>query len=184
MASQSVFSGVVGDIFGRAVPLSGFGGRATIIVNSASLCSFAPRNMQLIKNIQDFYGQRHPGKLQLFMFPSVDHAHQERLLPEEVMVWAKNDYGVDCTAVSVRSGINGNDAGDLCPVYLFGRCHVKSMSPNWKAPPIYEQVGLACGPPAWNRTKYLCTADGSCVRRVQHAEVSWPVVKPLIDQII
>lgn len=181
-----VFASHALDMLGRPLALAEFGGRTTILVNSASMCVFAPRNMELIRNLQQHYSQTAPGKLQVLLFPSTDFGHQERMREEEILAWAGREYHVDVFGVNVKTGVTANMASSNsgCPVFLFGRSHVKTVGTNWTAPAIYEMCAASCGPPSWNWTKYIVSAGGVPLTKLGHADVSFNAVKPPIDSAL
>ena len=181
---SGIFQHTVVDIVGRRVELAHFAGRATLVTNSASLCSFAPRNMELIRALQQHYSTAHPGRVQVFMFPTTDFAHQEKSLPDEIAAWAQQSFQVNATVVNARDGAASLVSPDPCPVYIFGRTHVKSIGANWMAPPIWELCAASCRPPMWNWTKYVCAANGTPMTRLVHTEVSWSVAKQAMDSVL
>ena len=181
--ASSIFTTTAMDAVGRVISLADCAGRVTVVVNTASLCSFAPRNMQMLAEAQQHYAHARPGATQILLFPTIDCGHQERMIPEEIVSWAGRDYGLDVHCLNERAGVTfaSVGAGGGCPCFLFGRCHVKSLGTNWKAPPVWEMLSAAVGPPQWNWTKYIVGANGQTYARLPHLDCTFKQLKSHID---
>nr|CCC96073.1 unnamed protein product [Trypanosoma congolense IL3000] len=117
---------------GSPVPLAKYGGNVTIIVNTASLCSFAASNIRHLTQMQRSWGTR---GFTILAFPCSQFANQEPKSAEEISSWVAS------------SGIN-------FPVFD----KVKVSGPD--AHPLFKGLQSSLGPIRWNYTKFVCSRAG------------------------
>ncbi|EKG03559.1 glutathione peroxidase, putative [Trypanosoma cruzi] len=131
MGSSTVFaySALMG---GKSVALSNYTGRVTVVVNTASLCSFANSSLQQLTHVQETYG---PRGFTILAFPCAQFANQEPKSNEEIAVWAQT------------CGLN---------FPLFDKVKVKGPD----AHPLFQMLQASLGPIRWNYTKFICDREG------------------------
>jgi glutathione peroxidase len=133
-----LYAHVVPLLTGGELDLSGFRGRPTLIVNTASKCGFTGQ----YEGLQTLHERYHDRGLQVLGTPSGDFAGQELDDAEEIGAFCQRNYGVSfplTAKLSVRA----------------------DPHPLWAD--LARQPGS--GPPAWNFTKYLVGADGNLLAR-------------------
>ncbi|KAG5490184.1 hypothetical protein JKF63_00303 [Porcisia hertigi] len=136
MASIFTYSAVQG---GKTILLQKYSGYVTLLVNTASQCSFTPMNIDMLNRVQETYG---PRKFTVLAFPCHQFANQEPLSNAEIAQWSQ-------------------DLGLLFPV--FDRINVKNPS----ADPLFQLLRAQQGAPMWNYTKYLCDRSGVPCRKLE-----------------
>ncbi len=115
-----------------------FAGKAVLVVNTASQCSFTKQYGPL----QTLYEKFKDRGLVVVAVPSNDFGGQEPGSNEEIIDFAKREFEVDFP-ITAKARVKGSDAA---PFY------------QWAA----EQVGRV-GVPRWNFHKYLIAPDGEMV---------------------
>ncbi|ESL11241.1 glutathione peroxidase [Trypanosoma rangeli SC58] len=131
MNSNTVFaySALIG---GKSVALSKYTGCVTVIVNTASLCSFGPASLQQLIQLQRVYESR---RVTVLGFPCAQFANQEPKSSEELVEW-KQTWGVNFP--------------------LFDKVKVKGPD----AHPLFQMLQTSLGPIRWNYTKFVCDCEG------------------------
>ncbi|KEG11024.1 glutathione peroxidase [Trypanosoma grayi] len=117
---------------GKSVALSKYTGRVTVLVNTASLCSFAASNLEKLIHIQASYG---PRGVTVLAFPCTQFANQEPKTDEAVAAWAR-EWGVNFDMFD-KVKVRGGDAH-----------------------PLFHMLQDSLGPIRWNYTKFVCDRDG------------------------
>jgi glutathione peroxidase len=130
-------------IDGKPISLSGFKGKALLIVNTASACGFTPQFAGLEKLHETYGGQG----LVVLGFPCNQFGAQDKGSNEEIGAFCQKNYGVTFTMMS-KIEVNGAGAH---PLY------------KWLSA---EKTGLL-GSKAikWNFTKFLVGKDGAVLAR-------------------
>jgi glutathione peroxidase len=130
-------------IDGKPISLSGFKGKALLIVNTASACGFTPQFAGL-ENLHETYGGQ---GLVVLGFPCNQFGAQDKGSNEEIGAFCQKNYGVTFTMMS-KIEVNGAGAH---PLY------------KWLSA---EKTGLL-GSKAikWNFTKFLVGKDGAVLAR-------------------
>jgi len=132
---MSAFDFTFSKIDGTELPLSGFRGRAVLLVNTASECGFTPQYAALQK-LWERYRER---GLVVLGVPSNDFGAQEPGNETEVIEFCRTNYGVDFPLTTKQAVIGAS-------AHPFFR---------W----LEEEYGEAL-PPRWNFHKYLIGPDG------------------------
>ncbi|RNF00972.1 glutathione peroxidase [Trypanosoma conorhini] len=117
---------------GKSVALSKYTGLVTVIVNTASLCSFSAASLQQLTQLQREYG---PRGVAVLGFPCAQFANQEPKSREELVEWAQ--------------------AREL-NFPLFDKVQVKGPH----AHPVFRMLQASLGPIRWNYTKFVCDHEG------------------------
>lgn len=125
-------------VAGERIDLADFAGKAVLVVNTASQCSFTEQYGPL----QSLYEKYRDQGLVIVAVPSNDFGGQEPGSDEQIVDFAKREFEVSFP-ISVKSRVKGANAD---PFYL------------WAS----EQVGRL-GKPRWNFHKYLIGPDGEMV---------------------
>lgn len=123
---------------GGPMPLSGFAGKAVLIVNTASLCGFTPQ----YEGLQALWEERAADGLVVLGVPSNDFGNQEPGSADEIADFCEGSYGVDFPMTG-KVKVKGDDAH---PFYAWARA----------------RLGPA-NAPRWNFHKYLVGPDGALV---------------------
>jgi glutathione peroxidase len=125
-------------IDGKAMPMSGYKGKAVLLVNTASACGLTPQ----YKGLEHLW-KTYKGKgLVVLGVPSNDFGAQEPGTEGEIKTFCETHYGIDFPLTS-KEHVVGTKAH---PLY------------KW----IAEQTGDA-GVPRWNFHKYLIGKKGELV---------------------
>ena len=125
-------------IDGEALPLSRFKGKAVLVVNTASQCSFTKQYGPLQK-LYDKYRER---GLVVIGVPSNDFGAQEPGTEPEIKSFAQTTFDVEFP-LTAKAKVSGDNAI-----------------------PFYQWAGAKAGPlgkPRWNFHKYLIGPDGELV---------------------
>lgn len=125
-------------IEGEPLPLSGFEGKAVLVVNTASRCGFTKQYADL----QELWERFQERGLVVLGVPSNDFGSQEPGSEQEIKTFCEVNFSVDFPMTS-KVRVKGDDAH---PFYL------------WAG----DEVG-ALGKPRWNFHKYLIAPDGRLV---------------------
>ena len=130
-------------IDGKTVKLSGFKGRALLIVNTASQCGFTPQFAGL-EELHKAYG----GKgLVVLGFPCNQFGAQDPGSNSEIAEFCSLNYGVSFPMMG-KVDVNGSDAS---PLFKWLR---------EEAPGILGSTAIK-----WNFTKFLVGKDGTVLKR-------------------
>lgn len=136
--SQTAHDFAFTSITGEPLPLSQFAGRAVLVVNTASQCSFTRQYTPL----QALYERYRDQGLVIVGVPSNDFGGQEPGTEEEIAAFTGSEFNVEFP-LAARTTVRGEDAS---PFYA------------WAA----GEVG-PLGTPRWNFHKYLVGPDGELV---------------------
>jgi len=123
-------------IEGKALPLSGYKGKAVLVVNTASACGFTPQ----YKGLEALWKAYKDKGLVVLGVPSNDFGAQEQGSESEIKEFCEMRYGVDFPLTS--------------------KVHVTGA----EAHPLYQWIAKALGEggaPRWNFHKFLIGKDGS-----------------------
>lgn len=125
-------------IEGGPLPLSGFAGKAVLVVNTASLCGFTPQ-YEGLQGLWEAYRER---GLVVLGVPSNDFGGQEPGSEAEIKGFCEVNFGIDFP--------------------LTAKVSVKGPA----AHPLYRWLALELGEesqPRWNFHKYLLDPEGRAV---------------------
>lgn len=120
---------------GAPLPLSGFAGKAVLVVNTASLCGFTPQ----YTGLQTLWERYRDRGLVVVGVPSDDFGGQEPGSASEIKEFCTVNYRIDFP-LTEKSVVSGDAAH---PFY------------RWAA----EELGFIAKP-RWNFHKYLVAPDG------------------------
>jgi len=123
-------------IEGKTLPMSGYKGKAVLVVNTASACGFTPQ----YKGLEALWKAYKDKGLIVLGVPSNDFGAQEPGSESEIKEFCEMRYGVDFPLTS-KVHVTGSAAH---PLY------------QW----IAKELGEG-GAPRWNFHKYLIGKDGS-----------------------
>jgi glutathione peroxidase len=139
----SVYDFEAKQIDGRTVPLSGYRGKALLIVNTASACGFTPQFGGL-EELHKAYG----GKgLAVLGFPCNQFGGQDPGSNDEIASFCQLNYGVSFPMMA-KIDVNGTAADPLF---------------QWltkEAPGLLGSKAIK-----WNFTKFLVGKDGKVIKR-------------------
>ena len=124
------------DIAGGPLPMSGFAGKAVLVVNTASKCGFTPQ----YEGLQAIWEKYRDRGLVVLGVPSNDFGGQEPGSEAEIKDFCETTFQVDFP-LTEKTVVKGDGAH---PFY------------KWAA----GQVGMM-GTPKWNFHKYLVAPDGT-----------------------
>ncbi|EPY24336.1 glutathione peroxidase [Strigomonas culicis] len=117
---------------GHPVALSRFTNEVTLIVNTASQCSFTNYNIHLLNDLQKAYESKH---FTVLAFPCAQFGGQEPLSNDGLAQWVEQQR--------------------ICfPV--FDRVSLKGKGVH----PLFQMLQRELGSAKWNYTKFLCSRDG------------------------
>ena len=112
-----------------------YGGKVTLVVNTASYCGFTPQ----YKGLEELHGRYRERGLVVLGFPSNDFS-QESGNNKEIADFCENTFGVKFPMFA-KTSVRGKDAN-----------------------PLYKQLAAKTGrQPLWNFHKYLVGRDSSVV---------------------
>ncbi len=123
-------------IDGKPMPLSGFAGKAVLVVNTASACGLTPQYKGLEALWRDYKGRG----LVVLGVPCNDFGAQEPGTEGEIKTFCETSFGVDFPMTSKEHVIGAG----AHPFY------------QWAAKELGEG-----GTPRWNFHKYLVAKDGA-----------------------
>ena len=151
--SDKLFDIPVTTIKGEQKTLKDFGGKAVLVVNTASKCGFTPQ----YKGLENIWQQYKDKGLVVLGFPSNDFA-QEKGSNQEIADFCENTFGVKFP--------------------MFAKSSVKGP----EASPLYQQLAQLSGTaPRWNFHKYLLGRDGKLVDN--YSSLTGPDNKGLVRAI-
>lgn len=127
---------------GDTQDLAAYRGRLTLVVNTASQCSFRDQ-FHGLQELQDEFG---PRGLTVLAFPSDQFLHQEPGSDSEVEDYCRSRWDLTFP-IFAKVRVNGRSAH---PLY------------RWLAD---QRGGSMGGRIAWNFTKFLVGTDGQVIRR-------------------
>ncbi|WP_275627132.1 glutathione peroxidase [Pseudomonas sp. 273] len=137
-------------IKGEQKTLADFGGKALLVVNTASKCGFTPQ----YKGLEALWEQYRDKGLMVLGFPCNQFGKQEPGDEGEISQFCELNFGVSFPLFR-KIDVNGADAH---PLYV----QLKK-----RAPGVLGSQGIK-----WNFTKFLVSGDGSRVKRFA------PLTKP------
>lgn len=135
MAASSAHDFKFEAIEGGPLPLSGYKGKAVLVVNTASLCGFTPQ----YKGLQALWEQYRDKGLVVLGVPSNDFGGQEPESEAKIKEFCEVNFAVDFP-MTAKYAVKGDAAH-----------------------PFYKWAGAAKGEPKWNFHKYLLGPDGTLV---------------------
>jgi len=133
-AHRYTFTGIDGQTLG----LREFGGKAVLVVNTASECGFTPQYAEL----EQLWERYRDAGLVVLGVPSNDFGAQEPAAEAEIKKFCSERYGVSFPLTAKQSVIGG----DAHPLY------------QWIADELGEDAA-----PKWNFHKYLLDKRGALV---------------------
>lgn len=125
-------------IDGAPMPLSGFSGKAIMVINTASKCGFTPQ----YEGIQALWERYREQGLVVLGVPSNDFGGQEPGSASEIKQFCEVNFNVDFP-LTEKTSVKGSDAH---PFYV------------WAG----KELGVLAKP-RWNFHKYLIAPDGQLV---------------------
>lgn len=140
---RSIYDIEVTDIEGKKQKLDAYRGKALLIVNVASQCSFTPQ----YAGLEDLYRRYKDRGFTVLGFPCNQFGHQESGDEAAIKGFCTLNYGVTFPMFA-KIDVNGKNAHAL---YQF----LKSARPGL----------LGTKPIKWNFTKFLVARDGQVVKR-------------------
>mmetsp|Transcript_26745 Transcript_26745/g.48621 ORF Transcript_26745/g.48621 Transcript_26745/m.48621 type:complete len:196 (+) Transcript_26745:16-603(+) len=159
MAESPVFFDfTLNDITGQEVNLGSFRESPVIlVVNVASQCGYTDSNY---RQLQAMYEEFKPQGLEILAFPCNQFGKQEPGTPEDILSFAKNNYGVTFP--------------------LFEKVEVNGAA----AHPLFEHLKAATGGAVqWNFSKFL-VVNGQPVRAFSHGDEPTAVIRPVVEELL
>lgn len=141
--SDKLFDIPVTTIKGEQKTLKDFGGKAVLVVNTASKCGFTPQ----YKGLENIWQQYKDKGLVVLGFPCNQFGKQEPGDEGAISEFCELNFGVSFPLFK-KIDVNGSDAH---PLYV----QLKE-----RAPGLLGSKGIK-----WNFTKFLISADGAQVKR-------------------
>jgi glutathione peroxidase len=132
---QNIYDITCVDLMGAPLPMQQFEGRPIIIVNTASLCGFAPQ----LTGLESVWRAHRDAGLVVLGVPSNDFGHQEPGDSKQVVSLCVTKFGVTFPMLA-KTPVKGRDAHPLF---------------RWLA-----DQGGAWSRPRWNFYKYVVGRDG------------------------
>lgn len=132
---QNIYDITCVDLMGFPLPLRQFAGRPMIVVNTASLCGYAPQ----LKGLENIWQENRGKGLVILGVPSNDFGHQEPGDSKQIVSLCVTKFGVTFPMLA-KTQVKGSDAHPLF---------------HWLA---QEGGGWSC--PRWNFYKYVIGRDG------------------------
>jgi glutathione peroxidase len=127
---------------GQFKPLSEYGGKVVLVVNTASKCGFTPQ----YEGLEKLYEQFKDDGLVVLGFPCNQFGHQEPGGADEIGEFCQLNYGVSFPMFE-KIDVNGDDAH---PLFEWLRT---------------EKSGVLGDKIKWNFTKFLIGRDGTVLKR-------------------
>ncbi len=134
-AAKSAHAFEFTSIEGDPLPLSGYKGKAVLVVNTASLCGFTPQ----YKGLQALWEEYRDKGLVVLGVPSNDFGGQEPESEAKIKEFCEVNFAVDFP-MTAKYAVKGDAAH-----------------------PFYRWAAAAKGEPKWNFHKYLIGPDGRLV---------------------
>jgi glutathione peroxidase len=155
--SNALFDIPVTTIKGEQKTLADFGGKAVLVVNTASKCGFTPQ----YKGLENVWQQYKDKGLVVLGFPCNQFGKQEPGDEGAISEFCELNFGVSFPLFQ-KVDVNGSEA------------HPLFVNLKKSAPGLLGSQGIK-----WNFTKFLLSADGQVIKRFA------PTTKPedLTDEI-
>ncbi|WP_339414265.1 glutathione peroxidase [Pseudomonas sp. EA_35y_Pfl2_R5] len=141
--SNALFDIPVTTIKGEQKTLADFGGKAVLVVNTASKCGFTPQ----YKGLENVWQQYKDQGLVVLGFPCNQFGKQEPGDEGAISEFCELNFGVSFPLFK-KVDVNGSDA------------HPLFVNLKKSAPGLLGSQGIK-----WNFTKFLLSADGQVIKR-------------------
>jgi glutathione peroxidase len=141
--SNTLFDIPVTTIKGEQKTLADFGGKAVLVVNTASKCGFTPQ----YKGLESVWQQYKDQGLVVLGFPCNQFGKQEPGDEGAISEFCELNFGVSFPLFK-KVDVNGSDA------------HPLFVNLKKSAPGLLGSQGIK-----WNFTKFLLSADGQVIKR-------------------
>ncbi|MCR4509955.1 glutathione peroxidase [Pseudomonas sp. 32.2.56] len=141
--SNALFDIPVTTIKGEQKTLADFGGKAVLVVNTASKCGFTPQ----YKGLENVWQQYKDQGLVVLGFPCNQFGKQEPGDEGTISEFCELNFGVSFPLFK-KVDVNGSDA------------HPLFVNLKKSAPGLLGSQGIK-----WNFTKFLVSADGKVIKR-------------------
>ncbi|MDD2162511.1 MULTISPECIES: glutathione peroxidase [Pseudomonas] len=141
--SNALFDIPVTTIKGEQKTLADFGGKAVLVVNTASKCGFTPQ----YKGLENVWQQYKDQGLVVLGFPCNQFGKQEPGDEGAISEFCELNFGVSFPLFK-KVDVNGDDA------------HPLFVNLKKSAPGLLGSQGIK-----WNFTKFLLSADGQVIKR-------------------
>ena len=141
--SNALFDIPVTTIKGEQKTLADFGGKAVLVVNTASKCGFTPQ----YKGLENVWQQYKDQGLVVLGFPCNQFGKQEPGDEGAISEFCELNFGVSFPLFK-KVDVNGSDA------------HPLFVNLKKSAPGLLGSQGIK-----WNFTKFLLSADGPVIKR-------------------
>jgi glutathione peroxidase len=141
--SNALFDIPVTTIKGEQKTLADFGGKAILVVNTASKCGFTPQ----YKGLENVWQQYKDQGLVVLGFPCNQFGKQEPGDEGAISEFCELNFGVSFPLFK-KVDVNGSDA------------HPLFVNLKKSAPGLLGSQGIK-----WNFTKFLLSADGEVIKR-------------------
>jgi glutathione peroxidase len=141
--SNALFDIPVTTIKGEQKTLADFGGKAVLVVNTASKCGFTPQ----YKGLENVWQQYKDQGLVVLGFPCNQFGKQEPGDEGAISEFCELNFGVSFPLFK-KVDVNGSDA------------HPLFVNLKKSAPGLLGSQGIK-----WNFTKFLLSADGAVIKR-------------------
>ncbi|MBU0807163.1 MAG: glutathione peroxidase [Gammaproteobacteria bacterium] len=141
--SNALFDIPVTTIKGEQKTLADFGGKAVLVVNTASKCGFTPQ----YKGLENVWQQYKDQGLVVLGFPCNQFGKQEPGDEGAISEFCELNFGVSFPLFK-KVDVNGDDA------------HPLFVNLKKSAPGLLGSQGIK-----WNFTKFLLSADGEVIKR-------------------
>ena len=141
--SNALFDIPVTTIEGEQKTLADFGGKAVLVVNTASKCGFTPQ----YKGLENVWQQYKDQGLVVLGFPCNQFGKQEPGDEGAISEFCELNFGVSFPLFK-KVDVNGSDA------------HPLFVNLKKSAPGLLGSQGIK-----WNFTKFLLSADGTVIKR-------------------
>ncbi|WP_339524637.1 glutathione peroxidase [Pseudomonas sp. EA_35y_Pfl2_R111] len=141
--SSALFDIPVTTIKGEQKTLADFGGKAVLVVNTASKCGFTPQ----YKGLENVWQQYKDQGLVVLGFPCNQFGKQEPGDEGAISEFCELNFGVSFPLFK-KVDVNGSDA------------HPLFVNLKKSAPGLLGSQGIK-----WNFTKFLLSADGAVIKR-------------------
>ena len=141
--SNTLFDIPVTTLKGEQKTLADFGGKAVLVVNTASKCGFTPQ----YKGLESVWQQYKDQGLVVLGFPCNQFGKQEPGDEGAISEFCELNFGVSFPLFK-KVDVNGSDA------------HPLFVNLKKSAPGLLGSQGIK-----WNFTKFLLSADGQVIKR-------------------
>ncbi|XP_032069906.1 probable glutathione peroxidase 8 [Thamnophis elegans] len=141
---KDFYSFEVEDWKGRTISLERFRGKAALVVNVASYCPHTEKNYIMLQELQREFGSSH---FTVLAFPCNQFGQMEPGLNDEIIYFAKSNYGVTFPIFS-KIKVLGSEAS---PAFKF-------------------LIDASKKEPKWNFWKYLISPEGKVLKYLKPEE--------------